>query len=70
MTNEDRRTETRPQGPDRSLGPRAEVTDMPELCGFGNHTATARCSDGFTCMFNTDLYAVGCCSDGVCAWRT
>jgi hypothetical protein len=67
MTNEDGRTETRLQGPDKALRQRTEVADMPELCGFGNHAAMARCSNGFTCKFNTDLYAVGCCSDDVCA---
>ena len=70
MAHQDHRTETRLQNPDKAINPRAEVTDMPEFCGFGNHTATARCSNGFACKFNTDLYVIGCCSDDVCAWRT
>ena len=49
---------------------RAETTAAPELCGFVQRTASLACATGYTCKFNTDINAVGCCKDDVCDWRT
>lgn len=65
-----------PNHPTRALELRAETTTTtmtdspPELCGFVGHTASYKCPPGQTCKFNTDHFAVGCCSDDVCDWRT
>ncbi|RYP87914.1 hypothetical protein DL769_000366 [Monosporascus sp. CRB-8-3] len=46
------------------------TTGDPEICGFKDRTSMLRCSTGSTCMFNTDIYAVGCCKDDACDWVT
>jgi len=53
-----------------SLHARAETTAPPHLCGFLDGTSSVTCTAGHTCKFNTDLYAVGCCSDDTCDWWT
>lgn len=42
----------------------------PALCGFVDGTSATYCEESSTCKFNTDLYAVGCCSNDKCNWRT
>ncbi|RYO84435.1 hypothetical protein DL766_009995 [Monosporascus sp. MC13-8B] len=53
-----------------ALDPRQETTGDPEVCGFKDRTSALRCPTGSSCMFNTDIYAVGCCKDDVCDWAT
>lgn len=53
-----------------NLNLRGEATAPPELCGFVQRTASFACPTGHTCKFNTDINAVGCCSNDVCDWRT
>ncbi|GAB1314650.1 hypothetical protein MFIFM68171_04860 [Madurella fahalii] len=70
MTRDGHPTETRPRRSDQALELRADATGPPELCGFHERTSSVKCPSGQTCKFNTDLYAVGCCSDDLCDWRT
>ncbi len=56
--------------PTPALDLRAETTAAPELCGFGDHTSSILCPSGYTCKFNTDIYAVACCSNDDCNWGT
>lgn len=47
-----------------------ETSAPPELCGFLDRTSSVTCDPGYTCKFNTDYYAVGCCSNDACDWGT
>lgn len=63
-------TTTSAQPDPRTLDARAETTAAPQLCGFLDGTSSITCPTSHTCKFNTDLYAVGCCSDDTCDWFT
>ncbi len=52
------------------LDSRAELTEVPELCGFVDRTSATKCPTGMTCKFNTDHHAIGCCRDDECDWQT
>ena len=39
------------------------VDDPPEVCGYGSPTWRWACAPYSTCLWRTDLRAVGCCRD-------
>lgn len=46
------------------------LLETPELCGFKDRTTPFLCDPGYTCMFNTDIYAAACCTNNACSWVT
>ncbi len=62
---------TRPDGSAVSAdssAPPITASDFPEPCGFKDRKTTFACplGQGYTCIFNTDIYAVVCCKSGNC----